>query len=126
VLYAILPVDYFVHRYNVHQILSGNLAPSVQIPTHPTSAEGVLPLVALVDAEDAIIRAGVRATLASWYDRLMLSDAGESDWRDLQLADRELRRRLQLVRPAWEPFYQDSFQRQQAMQRFYDYAYQWY
>lgn len=45
VLYALLPIDYFVHYYNARQILVGNLPPSVQIPTHETTAEGVLPLI---------------------------------------------------------------------------------
>ena len=69
-LYAILPVDWIVNRYNAAQIQSGNLAPSVQIVTHQVSAEGVLPLVALVDCEDQKIRDGVRAILAAWADDL--------------------------------------------------------
>ncbi len=69
-LYAVLPVDWIVNRFNVAQIQSGNLAPSVQIVAHQVSAEGVLPLVALIDCEDQKIRDGVRAILAAWADDL--------------------------------------------------------
>lgn len=126
VLYAILPVDYFVHRYNADQILSGKLAPSVQIPTHETSAEGVLPLVALVHTQDPIIRDGIRATLADWYDKAILSEPTTRDWRNQQWVNRELRRRLEQVRSTWEPFLQNERTREQALQAFHAYAYQWY
>ena len=69
-LYAVLPVDWLVNRYNVHQVQSGNAAPSVQIVAHRVSAEGVLPLVALVDCEDVKVRDGVKAILALWSDDL--------------------------------------------------------
>lgn len=50
-LYALLPVDMLVHRYNVRQILAGRVAPAVQISVHPNSTEGVLVLHPLVDCE---------------------------------------------------------------------------
>jgi Domain of unknown function (DUF4173) len=70
VLYAILPIDWIVNRYNAAQVQRGNLAPSVQIAAHVVSAEGILPLVALVDCEDQKIRDGVRALLAMWSEDL--------------------------------------------------------
>jgi Domain of unknown function (DUF4173) len=70
VCYAILPVDWMVNRYNTAQVASGNLAPSVQIASHVVSAEGILPLIALVDCEDPKIRDGVRALLAMWSQDL--------------------------------------------------------
>jgi hypothetical protein len=126
VLYAILPVDYFVHRYNVSQILAGDLAPSAQIPTHETSAEGVLPLIRLVDSDDVIIRDGIRATLADWYARTEMLDARREDWRNRQAAHYELRTQLERVRETWEPYVEDAHKRKLAFQRFYAYAYQWY
>jgi len=69
-LYAILPVDWIVNRYNIAQVQNGNPAPSVQIVSHQVSAEGILPLVALVDCEDQKIRDGVRAILALWAEDL--------------------------------------------------------
>ena len=126
VLYAVLPVDYFVHRFNVRQILAGNLAPTAQIPTHETSAEGMLPLILLVDSEDAIIRDGIRATLADWYARTDSSAHLQQDWRNRQAAHYELRYRLEQMRASWQPYLEDSTNRKLALQRFYDYAYQWY
>ena len=70
VLYAILPIDWMVNRYNAAQVKRGNLAPSVQIAAHVVSAEGILPLVELVDCEDPKIRDGVRALLAMWAEDL--------------------------------------------------------
>lgn len=75
VLYAILPVDWMVNRYNATQVNSGKLAPSVQIATHVVSAEGILPLVELVDCEDQKIRDGIRALLAMWAEDLNSSVA---------------------------------------------------
>ena len=69
-VYAILPIDWIVNRYNAAQVRSGNLAPSVQIVAHEVTAEGVLPLFALVECDDQRIRDGVRAILAMWLDDL--------------------------------------------------------
>lgn len=69
-VYAMLPIDWIVNRYNVNQVQSGNLAPSVQIVAHRVGTEGVLPLFALVDCEEQKIRDGVRAILALWSDDL--------------------------------------------------------
>ena len=37
-LFALTPVDYLVHQYNVRRIMAGDSAPSVQITEHPTGA----------------------------------------------------------------------------------------
>ncbi len=63
-LFAVLPVDSLVHRYNVHRILAGDPAPSVQISVHPMDSGGQLELIPLLDADNTIIREGVRAMLA--------------------------------------------------------------
>ena len=64
-IFAITPVDYLVHRYNVAEIMSGNLAPSVQISVHPIAAEGYLTLLPLVECDDEKIRDGIRGMLAA-------------------------------------------------------------
>jgi hypothetical protein len=125
-LFAVLPVDYFVQRYNVRQILAGELAPTAQIPTHETSAEGALAWIALIDSSDPLIRDGIRATLAEWYVRTQLPKNLEGDWRNHQLAHRQLRRQLEATRAAWDAYLKDSNKRAVALQVFYDYAYQWY
>ena len=70
-VYAILPVDYLVNRFNVNQIKNGNLAPSVQIVVQRVSAEGILSLVELVECEDLNVQVGARAILALWAEDLM-------------------------------------------------------
>ena len=72
VIYAVLPVDWLVQRANVRQVLQGNLASSVQIVAHRTSAEGMLPLLRLIDCENPAIREGVRAMMAIWASELAL------------------------------------------------------
>ncbi len=122
ILYTILPVDYCVHRYNASQILSGNPAPSTQIPTHETSAEGLLPLVALLDSNDQQIRIGIAATLADW----LVETPVAQDWRDNQWAHQVLRERLREELPRLQPYLVDKRLRESAMANFYKYAYQWY
>lgn len=122
ILYAILPVDYCVHRYNAGQILSGNPEPSTQIPTHETSAEGLIPLVALLESDDDIIRTGMEATLADW----LVDTKPAKDWRDNQWAHQVLRDRLQPHLARLRPYIENSALRKVTMDKFFKYAYQWY
>ena len=62
-LYAVFPVDSWVMSYNVRQIMSGNVRPSVQISHHPTSTEGLLVLFPLLNCPDQIIRDGIAELL---------------------------------------------------------------
>ncbi len=50
-------------RYNVGCILSGNLAPSVQITVQPISVEGLIALRPLLEQPDTIVRDGVAAAV---------------------------------------------------------------
>ncbi len=63
IVYAITPVDWLIHTYNVRQIMAGDLAPVVQITEHPVSSEGLLTLEPLLECEDPIIRKGIAAML---------------------------------------------------------------
>lgn len=126
-LFALTPVDAFVHRYNVGQILSGHLAPAVQITEHPVNAEGMLLLTPLVESKDPIIREGIRAMLA---ERALESDnsrhlADVIHWSAWQGCDVALRQDLERIKSKWEP-YRDCDLRQQAIDQFKVYAYQWY
>lgn len=122
VFYTIFPVDWAVQRHNASQILSGNPAPSTQIPTHETSAEGLLPLVALLECEDDNIRIGMQATMADWLVRTKVA----KDWRDNQWANQELRDELQPHLPQLEPFLNSPNLRNTTLSNFFNYAYQWY
>ncbi len=122
VLYTILPVDYLVHRYNAVQILAGNPAPSTQIPTHETSAEGLIPLVSLLESSDENIRSGIAATLADW----LIKNQPAQDWRDNQWAHQYLREKLAGHLPQLKPYLDSKIHRETTMTSFYNYAYQWY
>src|SRR5262249_42461553 len=91
-LYAVLPVDWLVHTYNVRRILAGDLAPSVQISVHPIDSGGILALHSLTKCEDAAIREGIKALLAERAARAEAVEVQRSteNWTSFQLADRML------------------------------------
>ena len=148
-LFAVLPVDALVHRYNVHRILAGDPAPSVQISVHPMDSGGALELLPLLDADDPVIREGVRAMLAqkaldlkSPVDRsprrkspfgssrrsevrTMVDRQKHRGWTSFQWADQVLARRLDSVHARWS-LYEKADLRHEALRRFHDYAYRWY
>lgn len=126
-LFALLPVDMLVHRYNVRQILSGDVAPSVQISVHPISAEGYLVLAPLLRCDDPIVRDGVRAMLA---ERELQAEqaAAERDhfgWTAWQVSEEVLLRQLRTCHGDWQDL-SDEARRHDAIARFRSYAYQWY
>jgi hypothetical protein len=126
-VFALTPVDWLIHRYNVRQILAGDLAPAVQITEHPVNTEGLLVLEPLLECDDPIIREGVLALLAkrAVEDGAMGLDREAKSWTAFQLADRTLQTRLRALHSDLQP-YLDATKREAAWQRFRDYAYQWY
>jgi hypothetical protein len=81
-VYALMPVDWLISRNNTQRILGDHLAPAVQIIAQPSTAEGMLPLIDLVNVEDAQIREGIRALLAIWARELEVVEvlqAGSSE-----------------------------------------------
>jgi hypothetical protein len=126
-LLAITPVDMFVVGYNVRRILAGDPAPSVQISVHPISSEGVTLLLPLLDCDDGLIREGVRAMLAERAARAEkeAADRLELGWTTYQISDARLRARLRAARDRWAA-YEDRGERAATLQRFHEYAYQWY
>ncbi|MEN6498791.1 MAG: DUF4153 domain-containing protein [Thermoguttaceae bacterium] len=126
-LYALTPVDTLVHTYNVSRVLGGQLAPSVQIITHPVNAEGILVLHPLVHCDDPIIREGIRALLAEHAVRgeSLAHQREQQGWTTFQLADRLLLQKLHALQADWAP-YADPTKRAEALGRFHKYAYQWY
>jgi hypothetical protein len=126
-LFALTPVDWLVHTYNVRHVLAGDLPPAVQISTHPIDTEGVLALPPLVHSHDAIIREGICALLAERaIEAERIAKQRETDgWTSFQLCDQLLHERLQSSRAQWRP-YLDNTRREAALQRFHKYVYQWY
>lgn len=126
-LFAVLPVDMLVHSYNVRRVLTGDLAPAVQISVHPINSAGILVLHPLLHCDDQNIRDGIRAMLA---ERAIRAEATElkrasENWTAFQLSDRLLLNQLRGRESDWSE-YTDPTKREAALQRFHDYVYQWY
>lgn len=126
-LYAVLPVDWLVHSYNVRRILAGDPAPAVQISVHPIDTAGLLALPPLLRSENETIREGVAALLAEWElrDRQAASVAGAGHWTRFQGSERLLRRELDRSPAEWSAF-RDAARRNDALLQFRVYAHQWY
>jgi hypothetical protein len=127
-LYATLPVDAIVMRYNVQRILAGDPAPAVQISVHPIDAEGWLCLSPLLECDNEIIRDGLRAM---HRDRLTSALATEEQrtkigWTAHQFCEERLLRQLRKLRGNWQQFDEAAESGSEALKRFHDYAYQWY
>ena len=126
-LLAITPVDFLVHRYNVGRILRGDLSPSVQISVHPIDSGGMLVLFPLLESEDVAIREGVRGMLAERAGRLEQTARrrDQEGWTSFQLADHLLLDRLRSTQSEWNVFANPA-ERDAAIARYQEYAYQWY
>lgn len=126
-LYAVFPVDHCVMTYNVNRILSGDPAPSVQISEHPIDDEGIDVLFPLLEADDEIIRDGVKALLSARYRQEVL-EAGDRrrdgwtawSWSHNRLLNDLRKNEERLHFPGGEPA------REAAWNTFDAYAYQWY
>jgi hypothetical protein len=126
-LFALTPVDALVHTYNVHRILAGDLAPSVQISVHPINAEGLLVLPPLLESDNEIIREGIRAMLAERYIEFARAaqEHERQGWTAFQIAERLLIARLHAMADDWSE-YLDPPKRAAVLKRFHQYVYQWY
>ena len=126
-LFALTPVDAIWVGYNVRRVLSGDLAPSVQISVHPIDSEGILMLPPLADCEDKTIREGVLAMLAERHAHAEATalHRQEQGWTTVQIADDKVLANFGKRSDQWSQ-YADPQQRRAAFQRFKDYAYQWY
>lgn len=127
-LFALTPVDAIVTNYNVRRILSGDPAPCVQISVHPISSEGVLFLEPLLGSDNEVIREGIRAMLAGRQAEAeaMAVVREQQGWTVWQIADIAVLRILRDTDSNWTEFSEDFAQREEALCRFHDYAYQWY
>lgn len=126
-LFEIMPVDYFVTRYNVKEILSGNPAPSVQIAYHPIGVDGCLQLLPLLHCEDDSIREGVKALLAKIEDGLEKEKAKlqKRNWTYFQMGKYRALRILKRYNHEWKA-YTNIQLRNQRLSEFRSYTRQWY
>ncbi|MBI1344748.1 DUF4173 domain-containing protein [bacterium] len=131
IAYALTPIDLIVMRYNTQRILAGDPAPSVQITVHPIDAEGLRELLPLLNCENELIRDGIRALYARQWMHHVTGPANReiTNWEDasqLQFAERWLVTDLKSTSDQWALLNTDSKVREQAWERFREYAYQWY
>lgn len=127
-LFALIPVDTIVTRYNVGCILAGDPSPAVQISVHPISSEGVLLLEPLLGSDNEIIREGIRAMLAERHaeaESLAIRRQAQ-DWTAFQIADDMVLQSLRSSSDNWAEYAADPSRRTVTLRRFHDYAYQWY
>ena len=94
---------------------------------HPISAEGLLYLPPLMDCDDVLVREGVTAYLAEAWEQAEAreSQRGRIGWTVYQIADQQVLRQLRELADRLAT-YRDRSQREAALQRFHQYAYQWY
>ncbi|HIM31009.1 MAG TPA: DUF4173 domain-containing protein [Planctomycetes bacterium] len=126
-VFALTPLDTIVVRYNVHRILDGDLAPSVQISVHPINSEGVALLRPLLNCSNKTISEGIAAMLADReehaIDRAIVQQ--RDGWTAYQIADTWLLNELKSHRSEWARF-RDPIAREKALDAFQKYVYQWY
>lgn len=131
IAYALTPIDLIVMRYNVIRILANDPAPAVQITVHPIDAEGLRELLPLLNCENEIIREGIRSLCATQWEKRATGPANReiTNWEDfsqLQLAERSFVTDLRNKREQWSAMNDETRNRDQAWERFREYAYQWY
>lgn len=66
-LYAVMPVDIMITKYNVRRILEGDHAPAVQISVHSMSPDALVFLKPLLKCDNKIIREGIQAKIEDYF-----------------------------------------------------------
>lgn len=126
-VYAIIPVDDLVHRYNVRQILAGHPESSVQISEHPIDDSALPVLIPLLKCDDSVIRDGIRSLLLSRLREIRSQRARNKgrDWTQKQIGVEQSYDALNAMSASLEatgsPFDHDA-----ARTRFRDYSMQWW
>ena len=126
-LFALTPVDAIWVGFNVDRILSGDLAPAVQLSVHRFGPEGVPRLVPGLECRDETIREGIRALLAEHHEQLgaRVRTRRELGWTTWQLAEQRALEALEEHRGLFQR-YAEPQTRQRVRLRFDEYTYQWY
>jgi len=126
-IYAIIPVDHLVHRYNVQRILAGHPEPSVQISEHPIDDAALPVLAPLLACDNPVIQDGIRAILTTRFRELSRQRLKNTnpDWTQRQIG---VERAFKELTPITEPFEaaNPNFDHDQARKQFRDYAMQWW
>ncbi|QDS95063.1 hypothetical protein FF011L_38470 [Roseimaritima multifibrata] len=129
VIYALLPVDWLVHRYNVKQVMAGEIAPAVQISVHPINNEGYLALFPLLNHDDEIVRNGIQAMLAKRYQFLQSQrqdSVHQTKWTAYQGAEVTLWNRLTAEQAVFQSYLDDQAAQDLAIKMFDQHVAEWY
>ena len=124
-LYVVLPVDVLIHTYNVRQILSGNVAPIVQVTEHPIDDEALPVLVPLCQAEDRLISEGVKGLLTNRFGSIedTLAENEALGWTAWQLGRNRCHESLKAVQKNWDT-HRSSQDATTAWEQLENYAFQ--
>jgi hypothetical protein len=90
-------------------------------------SEGVLELQPLLSCRNDIIREGIQAMMANRFERAeeIAESRQREGWTTFQIADQRVLNGLRASQQQWQQL-EDHSSREEAWQRFTDYAYQWY
>lgn len=83
-LYAVMPIDWLVYKYNVLAIQRGQEAAAVQVVAHPMSSSALLALTPLLHHDSSVLREGVAALTMEYVSQRMKD---RDNWRGFQLSD---------------------------------------
>ncbi|MCC9600662.1 DUF4173 domain-containing protein [Stieleria sp. JC731] len=127
ILLAIFPSDWVAHRYNSARVLDGYLHPSVMVAVKSKDEFGYLAILPLVDAEDQIIRDGVRAMLAERQIEIERKTASKQwHWTMFQWGTDLLYPRLIANESKLRTYLDDGDKRLKAINTFIYYSKRWY
>jgi hypothetical protein len=126
-IYAIVPVDHLVHRYNVQRILAGHPEPSVQISEHPIDDAALPVLAPLLSSDNSVIQDGIRAILTTRFRELRSQRLKNNnpDWTERQIGVEQAFLELTRITEPFETANPD-FDHNRARKQFRDYAMQWW
>ncbi|MBN2712825.1 MAG: DUF4173 domain-containing protein [Planctomycetes bacterium] len=96
---GIFPIDYIAHTVNTRQILAGEIGPAYQVVNQPKSAEGLSPLILLLDSEDVTVREGVAGVLLKELEILREYDRINTRWTYSELSRRWALQKLTEAEP---------------------------
>jgi len=126
-LYSLTPVDGISASYNVRQVQEGNLAACMQLGVHRLDLEGKVAMLPLLESTDPNIRRGVAALIAKQANDVAKKEKRrpELGWTATQFGRRRAHDRMQKAKAKWDLFANDH-ERDDAIEEFREFAYQWY
>ncbi|MBI4834741.1 MAG: DUF4173 domain-containing protein [Planctomycetes bacterium] len=122
---AVTPMDWLVFKYNTGIILYENPRSAIQLIVQPITAEGIPPLIPLLDSKDQAIREGVAGILLREQARLQKLKDAETRWADKELSRSNALEAIKSARPKLDEIIPDG-NWQKALKQLDDYARRWW